>query len=169
MKIVPQPEFVEGRTSSIPATAGKFGIAVLVAMSIGLGLAQDAVRNYEVVGDTIAAALTDWPGDPVAGRAVVANRQIGLCLLCHSGPFPEERFQGDLAPDLRGVGKRSTPGQLRLRLVDSTLIKPDTIMPPFHRTADLARVTPALRGKPILSAQQIEDVLAYLMTLRDDP
>lgn len=142
---------------------------LLSATSAGLVLAQDAVRNYEVSGDAIVAALTDRPGDPAAGRAIVANRQVGLCLLCHSGPFPEERFQGDLAPDLRGAGKRWTAGQLRLRLVDSTRVKPDTIMPPFHRTTDLARVAPALRGKPILSAQQIEDVLAYLMTLRDDP
>lgn len=119
--------------------------------------------------DAIVAALTDRPGSPEAGRAIVANRQVGLCLLCHSGPFPEERFQGDLAPDLRGAGKRWTAGQLRLRLVDSTRIKPDTIMPPFYRTDDLSRVAAAQRGKPILSAQQIEDVLAYLMTLRDEP
>jgi L-cysteine S-thiosulfotransferase len=142
---------------------------LLSAMGAGSGLAQDAPLRYDVVGDAIVAALTDRPGNPESGRAIVANRQVGLCLLCHSGPFPEERFQGDLAPDLRGAGKRWTEGQLRLRLVDSTRIKPDTIMPPFHRTADLARVAPALRGKPVLSAQQIEDVLAYLMTLRDDP
>jgi len=95
------------------------------------------------------------------------NRQIGLCLLCHSGPFPEERFQGNLAPDLRGVGARRTEGQLRLRIVDSGRINPGSIMPAYHRTEGLVRVAPAWRGKPVLSAEQIEDVVAFLMTLRE--
>jgi sulfur-oxidizing protein SoxX len=101
------------------------------------------------------------------GRAIVANRQVGLCLLCHSGPFPEERFQGNLAPDLRGAGKRWNEGQLRLRIVDSARINPATIMPAYHRTEGLVRVAPVWRDKPILSAEQIEDVVAFLMTLTD--
>jgi len=117
--------------------------------------------------DAIPRSLTGVKGDPARGRAIVANRQVGLCLLCHSGPFPEERFQGNLAPDLAGVGKRSSEGQLRLRIVDSSRINPATIMPAYHRTEGLARVAPALRGKPILSAEQIEDVVAFLMTLKD--
>jgi L-cysteine S-thiosulfotransferase len=92
---------------------------------------------------------------------------VGLCLLCHSGPFPEERFQGDLAPDLRGVGRRLTEGQIRLRMVDSARVNPATIMPPYHRTDGLARVAPAFRGKPVLSAAEIEDVVVFLTTLRD--
>jgi sulfur-oxidizing protein SoxX len=97
----------------------------------------------------------------------VTNRQVGLCLLCHSGPFPEERFQGNLAPDLKGAGARWTEGQLRLRLVDSSRINAASIMPAYHRTEGLTRVAPAYRGKPILSAEQIEDVVAFLMTLRE--
>ena len=116
--------------------------------------------------DTIPQSLTGTPGDPARGRAIVANRQVGLCLLCHSGPIPEERFQGDLAPDLRGAGTRLSEGQLRLRIVDSSRVIPTTIMPAYHRTEGLTRVAPAFRGKPVLSAQQIEDVVAYLMTLR---
>ena len=106
-------------------------------------------------------------GDPARGRAIVANRQVGLCLLCHSGPFPEERFQGNLAPDLRGAGSRWSEAELRLRIVDSSRINPETIMPAYHRTEGLARVAPAWRGKPILSAEQIEDVVAFLTTLKD--
>jgi sulfur-oxidizing protein SoxX len=117
--------------------------------------------------DAIPASLTGAKGDPARGRAIVANRQVGLCLLCHSGPFPEERFQGNLAPDLRGAGQRWSEGQLRLRIVDSGRINPATIMPAYHRTDGLVRVAPAWRGKPVLSAEQIEDVVAFLMTLRD--
>ena len=112
-------------------------------------------------------SLTGAKGDPARGRAIVTNRHVGLCLLCHSGPFPEERFQGTLAPDLKGAGSRWSEGQLRLRIVDSSRVNPATIMPAYHRTDGLVRVAPAWRGKPILTAEEIEDVVAFLMTLRD--
>ena len=117
--------------------------------------------------DAIPESLTGAKGDPGRGRAIVANRQVGLCLLCHSGPFPLERLQGNLAPDLKGAGARWSEGQLRLRIVDSSRINPATIMPAYHRTEGLVRVAPAWRGKPVLTAEQIEDVVAFLMTLRD--
>ena len=117
--------------------------------------------------DSLAQPLTGTPGDAARGRAIVANRQVGLCLLCHRGPFPEERFQGDLAPDLAGAGARWSEGQLRLRIADPARVNPATIMPSYHRTEGLVRVGPAWRGKPVLTAQQIEDVVAFLMTLRD--
>ena len=117
--------------------------------------------------DSIPTSLTGAKGDPARGRAIVTNRQLGLCLLCHSGPFPEERFQGNLAPDLAGAGKRWSEGQLRLRIVDSSRVNPATIMPSYHRTDGFTRVAPAWRGKPVLTADQIEDVVAFLTTLRD--
>jgi sulfur-oxidizing protein SoxX len=115
--------------------------------------------------DGMPASLTGAKGDPVRGRAIVADRHVGLCLLCHSGPFPEEPLQSDLAPDLRSAA-RLTEGQIRQRIVDPRKANPDTIMPAYFRAAGLARVAPAYRGKTILSAQQVEDVVAYLMTLR---
>ena len=133
--------------------------AALVAVGVMVGVAHG--------GEAIPQSLTGAKGDPARGRAIVANRQAGLCLLCHSGPFPEERFQGDLAPDLRGAGRRWSEGQLRLRLVDSSRVNPATIMPSYHRTEGLTRVAPAFRGKPVLTAEQIEDVVAFLMTLKD--
>jgi sulfur-oxidizing protein SoxX len=136
----------------------RLAVALVAACCLG-GVAEGA--------DAIPEPLTGARGDPARGRAIVANRQVGLCLLCHSGPFPEERFQGDLAPDLRGAGARWSEGQLRLRIVDSGRIDPATIMPAYHRTEGLARVAPAWRGKPVLSAEQIEDVVAFLMTLKD--
>ena len=112
-------------------------------------------------------SLTGAKGDPVRGRVIVTNRQVGLCLLCHSGPFPEERLQGTLAPDLKGAGGRASEGQLRLRIVDANRLNPETIMPPYYRVDGLARVAPLFRGKPILTAEQIEDVVAFLETLRE--
>jgi L-cysteine S-thiosulfotransferase len=129
--------------------------------------AQDALPPYAVVGDAIPASLTGANGDPIRGRAIVVNRLVGLCLLCHSGPFPEDRFQGTIGPDLKGAGARWSEGQLRLRMVDSTRLNPDSIMPPYYRVDRLTRVAPAFLGKPVLSADQIEDVVAYLTTLRD--
>jgi len=134
-------------------------LATVVAVFSMLGVAHGQ--------DAIPESLTGAKGDPARGRAIVASRQVGLCLLCHSGPFPEERFQGNLAPDLRGAGARWSEGQLRLRIVDSSRINPATIMPAYHRSEGLVRVAPAWRGKPVLSAEQIEDVVAFLMTLRD--
>lgn len=130
----------------------------MVLLLAGAAAAQD---------DALPASLTGTPGDAASGRAIVADRQRGLCLLCHSGPFPEERFQGNLAPDLTGAGSRWSEAQLRLRLVDSRRLNPDSIMPSYYRTEGLNRVAPALRGRTLLSAQEIEDVVAYLLTLRD--
>ena len=124
-----------------------------------------AVAGSAFPNDEMPASLTGAKGDPVRGRAIVASRQHGLCLLCHSGPFPEERFQGELAPDLRSAA-RLTEGQIRQRIVDARKANPDSIMPAYFRTEGLARVAPAYRGKTILSAEQVEDVVAYLMTLR---
>jgi len=123
------------------------------------------LRPYAVVGDAIPASLTGAAGDPARGRALVLNR-TSTCILCHSGPFPEEKFQGDVAPDLSGSGSRWSEGQLRLRIVDPSRLNPATIMPSYYRIDGMVRVGSAWRGKPILSAEQIEDIVAYLVTLR---
>jgi L-cysteine S-thiosulfotransferase len=100
------------------------------------------------------------------GRAIVVDRQVGMCLLCHSGPFPEQLFQGDLAPSLAGVGARLSPGEIRARIVDASRFNPNTIMPAYSRTEGLSRVAPAYRGKTILSDAQIDDVVTFLVTLQ---
>ena len=130
-------------------------------------IALFALVSVATAEDGLPQSLTGTRGDPARGRAIVASRQVGLCLLCHSGPFPEERFQGNLAPDLRGAGSRWSEAQLRLRIVDSSRINPATIMPAYYRTEGLTRVAPAWQGKPVLSAGQIEDVVAFLLTLRE--
>jgi sulfur-oxidizing protein SoxX len=128
--------------------------------------AQEALHAYEVVGNAIPKSLTGAPGDAERGRAIVVKRE-STCLLCHSGPFPEQRFQGDLSPNLKGAGSRWSEGELRLRLVDAARINPATIMPSYYRVDGLTRVAQNYRGKPVLTAEQVEDVVAYLKTLRD--
>ncbi len=124
-----------------------------------------ASRPYAVVGDAIPEPLAAR-GDATRGRALVLER-TSTCILCHSGPFPEQPFQGDLAPSLAGAGSRWSEGQLRLRLVDGSSLNEATIMPSYYRVDGLHRVGPAWRGKPILSSGQIEDIVAFLMTLRE--
>jgi sulfur-oxidizing protein SoxX len=125
-----------------------------------------ALVPYQVVGDSIPASLTGHDGDPARGRALMLTREVSTCLLCHGGPFPEEAFQGDVGPTLSGVGGRLSPGQIRLRIVDAAAVNPDTVMPRFYTTAGLTRVGHQWEGKPALSADQIEDIVAFLATLR---
>jgi sulfur-oxidizing protein SoxX len=116
--------------------------------------------------DAIDAPLADQPGDPVRGRQIVENRQLGACLLCHSGPFPAPHLQGTIGPSLDGVGSRLSAGQIRLRLVDARTLNPETVMPPYYVVDGLNRTAHEWQGRPVLSAQQIEDVVAFLVTLR---
>jgi L-cysteine S-thiosulfotransferase len=143
-------------------------MACLTAFALALPAiaAAQALAPYTVVGDGIPESLTGTPGDAARGRALVVDR-ASTCILCHSGPFPEQKFQGDLAPNLSGSGSRWTLSQLRLRLVDAARLNPATIMPSYYRVDGLDRVGTAFRGKPILTAEQIEDILAYLATLRE--
>jgi len=139
-------------------------VAAMLALSSAAS--GQELRPYIIRGDSIPESLTGVGGDPARGRTLVLER-TSTCILCHSGPFPEEKFQGDLAPDLAGSGKRWSAGQLRLRLVDASRLNPTTIMPSYYRVDGLTRVAPAWLGKPILTAEQIEDIVAYLATLRE--
>lgn len=143
-------------------------MALLIAVMVAMPAAArcDDLRSYAVVDNAIVASLIGAAGDPARGRAIVVNRQF-TCLLCHSGPFAEQRFQGDLAPSLTGTGGRWSEGQLRLRLVDAARLNAATIMPSYYKIDGLQRVGEAWRGRPILSAEQVEDVVAYLATLRE--
>jgi len=143
---------------------GTWIAAALLALPGPAG--AQALRPYTIVGDAIPEPLTNARGDVARGRALVVERS-STCILCHSGPFPEQKFQGDLAPDLSGSGSRWSEGQLRLRLVDAPRLNAATIMPSYYRVEGLQRVSTPWRGKPILSAEQIEDIVAYLVTLRE--
>ena len=147
-------------------SASAITLSALAALAVAAAPARAELVRYKIVGDAIPASLTETKGDAARGRAIVANHNLGLCLLCHSGPFPQDKFQGNLAPDLAGAGARWNEGQLRLRIVDASLLNRDTIMPPFYRVDHLRRVPAAYRDKPVLTAVEVEDVVAYLMTLK---
>jgi sulfur-oxidizing protein SoxX len=160
-----KPGFAPSRPK--PSADPRVAVVVAVLLAAGSVAAQQVLQPYEIVGDSIPGSLTGEAGDPARGRAIVLNRRLSACLLCHTGPFAEEKFQGTLAPDLSGAGSRWSAGQLRLRLVDATRLNPGTIMPPYYRVDDLHRIGSSWAGKPILTAEQIEDVVAFLSTLRD--
>jgi len=135
-------------------------------VALGTSANAQALRPFTVVGDAIPASLTGAAGDAARGRALVVDR-TSTCILCHSGPFPEQRFLGDVAPSLAGTGSRWSEGEIRLRLVDASRLNAATIMPSYYRIDGLDRVGRAWQGKPILTAEQIEDIVAYLATLRE--
>jgi sulfur-oxidizing protein SoxX len=136
------------------------GLLVLTA-----GSAAAQLTPYQVVADGIPASLTGIAGDAAHGQAVFANRQVSTCLLCHADPNGEGP-QAAIGPSLRGVGARLTPAQIRLRLVDARRVNPETLMPPFYALTGLRRVAPAWQGRPVLTATQIEDLVAFLATLQ---
>ena len=142
-------------------------VAAMSAAAAAQEPAADRAARDQDAKTLAQTSLTGAPGNAAKGREIVRNRHVGLCLLCHSGPFPEERLQGTLAPSLSGAGARWSAADLRLRMIDSRLANPKTIMPPYFRSDGLTRVAPAFQGRTILSAEQIEDVVAYLMTLKE--
>ena len=165
---MPNPGFRPSRRKSLAKRTYRISGPILAGALLalpGFAAAED-LRSYAVVGDAIPQSLTGTAGDATRGRALVVERS-STCILCHSGPFPEQKFQGDLAPDLAGSGSRWSEGQLRLRLVDASRLNAATIMPSYYRIDDLQRVGTLWRGKPVLSAEQIEDIVAYLVTLRE--
>lgn len=147
---------------------GGAGITVLVLLAGLFATRAAALETYRVVADAIPEPLGGLAGDAGRGAALIRDRERGNCLICHHGDDPAEPFQGSIGPPLRGVGLRLSAGQLRLRLVDMSRLDPETVMPPYFRTENLRDVAPAYRGRPALSAQEIEDVVSYLASLRTE-
>lgn len=137
----------------------RLAAAVLLALGTGSALAQ---------APAMPVPLTGEPGNPARGKAVAVNSDMGNCVICHHLPVPElpEGAAGDIGPDLAGVGSRLTVPELRQRVVNAKAIDPDTVMPAYHVSGGLTRVQQKYVGKPILTAQQVEDLVAYLATLK---
>ena len=146
------------------------GVVVLAAASISLpanAAAEELVKFSIIDGQSVPASLTGKPGDPVKGREVAIHRQKGNCLACHTLPAPDQPYHGEVGPDLNGVASRLSEGEIRLRIVNPKYANPATIMPAFYRTEGLHRVAKNFQGKPMLTAEEVEDVVAYLMTLKE--
>jgi sulfur-oxidizing protein SoxX len=141
------------------------GVALLLASGVQAGAGSMAA--YKVVGDnSIPKSLTGKTGDAKKGRATAINRKKGNCLGCHKMPIPEQQFHGLVGPDLAGVAGRMSEGEIRARIVDPKLVNPDTIMPAFYKSKGFTRVLKKFQGKTIISAQDVEDIVAYLKTLK---
>jgi sulfur-oxidizing protein SoxX len=139
-------------------------LAVLAAVAAAPQAAERLVP-YRVDADGISGALTQQAGDSERGRAIVVSRDSN-CLLCHAVPDSRGRPMGDVGPPLAGVGARLTAAQIRLRIVDPARPNRESVMPSYYKVDGLQRVAAPYRERPILDAQQIEDVIAYLRTLQ---
>jgi L-cysteine S-thiosulfotransferase len=142
--------------------------ALIATMLFGATAWAGTLAEYQVSDGALAQPLTNQPGVPARGRTVVLDPARGNCLICHPMPIAEAEFQGDVGPDLAGVASRYSASEIRLRVVDAKRLNPDSIMPAYYRVEGLYWVLNQYRGKPILTAQEVEDVVAYLMTLQGD-
>jgi sulfur-oxidizing protein SoxX len=142
-------------------------LAALVSLAALSSRAEDLVA-YAVVGKEIPMSLTGGVGNPERGRQTIRDASTVTCLICHKIPIAGEPDQGEIGPNLAGVGSRYTEGELRLRLVDPKALNPDTIMPAYYRKDGLNRVLAFYKDRPIYTPMQIEDVVAFLSLLRDN-
>lgn len=155
----------------VPLSAAAAMLATVLLLAATLGgeaYGGEGPVDYRVVDGAILDPLADQPGDPQRGRRMVLDREGGDCVICHAMPLPQREFHGNVGPALDGIGSRATAGVLRLRLVDPKAINPETVMPAYYKVEGLHRVLDRYRGRPILTAQQIEDVIAYLLTLTQE-
>jgi sulfur-oxidizing protein SoxX len=149
-----------------PFPAGGLRRAMLALMLVVANDARAAADPVVAVADAMARPLTAVPGDPASGRALVIAREAGHCIICHHLPLDDVKIFGNVAPALDGVGSRLSAAQLRQRVVDITAVNPQAVMPAFHRVDGLHSVAAEYRGRPLLTAQQVEDVVAFLAGLK---
>ena len=148
------------RTLAVVAIGGSLALLLSSPAS-----AADLIK-YQINNEAIATSLTGKAGDPVNGKKLATNRKKGNCLACHSMPIPEQAFHGNIGPDLKGISSRYSEGELRLRIVNPKVFNSETIMPAFYKADGFNRVMKKFVGKTIITAQEVEDIVAYLMTLK---
>ena len=166
MKTLAALRFTYGGCLSVGNVGNVFAITVaLLLASCATPAGNSALPAYSISDNSIPTPLTETTPDATRGKAVLTSRESN-CILCHAVPETGERYFGNLAPPLSGVGARLTAAQMRLRIVDPLYFNKETIMPAYYKVDGLNRVAEKLRGKPVLTAAQIEDVIAYLLTLR---
>ena len=147
--------------------AAAMGVAVSAAFGLSAMAGTPKLVNYKIVDESsIPKSLTGKPGNAKKGRKLAVHRKKGNCLACHKMPIPEQQFHGEIGPDLAGVGSRYSAGELRLLIVNPKVINEDTIMPAFYKNTGFNAVLKKFKGKTVISAQDVEDIIAYLLTLK---
>ena len=142
--------------------------ATLISTSVIAGDISPTDVSFGDYGE-ISASLTGVAGDPVAGKKVSTNRKLGNCLACHvNDDASSQSFHGEVGPELNGAGSRWSEEELRGIVVNSKNTFEGTIMPAFYNTQNGVRTLKKFVGKTILSAQQVEDVVAYILTLKEE-
>jgi len=146
------------------------GVALAMICSAGIAFADETKPGDVKFDDTqVTLSLTGSAGDAAAGKKWFASRKLGNCLACHvNKDLAEQPFHGEIGPPLDGVAERYTAPELRGILINSKIaLSDETIMPGFYQIGAGARIAKKFKGGTILSAQQIEDILAYLQTLKE--
>jgi sulfur-oxidizing protein SoxX len=148
-------------------------ILLLVALVPVTGMTEDTAAlpedycGWEVKDYAIEEPLCGLSGDALRGKKIASDSHMGNCLACHQLPIPGIEAYGTIGPPLQGIASRLTEAQIRVRIVDTRNINPMSIMPGFYRDPRLInRPAKPYRGKTFLTAQQVEDVIAYLVTLK---
>ena len=147
-------------------TLAAAALGAVFSVTVSLGGAAVASEYMVSDGERIDKSLTGKPGNADNGRKLAIHRKKGNCLACHQLPIPEQAFHGNVGPDLAGVASRYSEGEIRLRVVDPKVINEETIMPAFYKKTGFHRVLKKFQGKTIIGAQDVEDIVAYLMTLK---
>ncbi len=141
---------------------------IVLAGVLALGAGTATAEGYKVVDGGISESLTGKAGDPAEGQKVVLNRKLGNCIACHEVTgLKKHPFHGEIGPALDGVADRYSEAQLRLILVDAKQVFDGSMMPAFYKSKGFARVMKKFDGKSILSAKNVEDVLAYIKTFKE--
>jgi L-cysteine S-thiosulfotransferase len=143
--------------------------SLAIALGAGSALAEVAPGDIKIKDGAFAKSLTGKPGDPKAGKKWFVGRKLGNCLACHKNKdTSDQQFHGEVGPPLDGVASRYNEAQLRAIVINSKqALNELTLMPAFYRDSGFHRVGKKFEGKTILSAQQVEDVVAYLRTLKE--
>jgi len=144
-------------------------LVAICAVASAASAADVAPDDVKIVDGLLESPLTDKAGDPEAGRQLFTGRKKGNCLACHvvTSLLDAEQFHGEVGPPLDTVADVYSEAELRARIVNPKTELPDTIMPSFYRTSGMNRVNKKFVGKTILSAQEVEDIVAYLLTLKE--
>lgn len=155
------------KSNNIKLGISPIAITLIFVALTSVSYSEETFYPWKIDDYAIKKPLGGFIGNAQRGRKIVINKNKGNCLACHSLPIPEEFFHGTVGPPLHGIASRLNEGQIRLRIADEQKVNPSTVMPGFYKNPkENNRVDDQYWGKPVLNAQETEDVIAYLMSLK---